>query len=113
MLGAGAAEGRPSDRGKVEEVERYLPEGSKLHFYEPGARAALVEADLNGDEAKEIVTVHTSRAPDEGDWMPPLTLSVLTRSGTIFCCKTPSASRPGCSRSLTWTRARRSSPPAT
>ena len=81
LLGSGMAEGRSPDRRKVEEVERYLPEGSKVYFYEPGARAALVESDLDGDGLKEVVAVHTGRTPSEGDWTPPLTLSVLARSG--------------------------------
>lgn len=67
------------DDKRIKEARKALPEGSRVYIYEPGNRPALIDADLDNNGVKDVVVIHTSRPPTDGDPFPALTLSVLVR----------------------------------
>lgn len=67
------------DDKRIKEARKALPEGSRVYIYEPGNRPALIDADLDNNGVKDVVVIHTSRPPIDGDPFPALTLSVLVR----------------------------------
>ncbi|HEX5734473.1 MAG TPA: hypothetical protein VF131_16675 [Blastocatellia bacterium] len=67
------------DDKRIKEARKALPEGSRVYIYEPGNRPALIDADLDSNGVKDVVVIHTSRPPTDGDPFPALTLSVLVR----------------------------------
>ena len=67
------------DDKRIKEARKALPEGSRVYIYEPGNRPALIDADLYNNGGKDVVVIHTSRPPTDGDPFPALTLSVLVR----------------------------------
>lgn len=65
-------------------IERYLPGGARIATYpvnDRHLRAAIVEADLNGDGNVESIVVHTIQPPSSSDPTPQLALSILAREG--------------------------------
>jgi hypothetical protein len=67
------------DDKRIKEARKALPEGSRVYIYEPGNRPVLIDADLDNNGVKDVVVIHTSRPPTDGDPFPALTLSVLVR----------------------------------
>jgi hypothetical protein len=69
---------------QLRQIGRYLPEGAQIYSSAVGAtglKAALVQADLDGNNIAETIIVHTERSATPEEPRAPLVLSVLVREG--------------------------------